>query len=475
MAADRSQYRILDKDLGRLSSAEHARIASGQRVLRLGIALIFLAAMAIFAATALAGQPAMGLMAGSIAVALYLALSIGANDVSNALAPAVGAGAIRLGVGLALVAVVEVLGAAIAGAPVTRTLMGGLIGNAYHMGGPTANMMLAALAGAATCIAVATWLDAPVSTTHSVVGAISGAGIAIYGFEAVKWAALGKVAFGWVISPMISAALAALLLSSMHKRILDKDDPVAAGRVWLTLLMGITTAVLALLGGFAYGSPDWLLVAGIGGAAALIAASYTHASLGRQIARGDKGDGVALKHLLGLPLIITALIMGFGHGANSSAKVAAPLTTIMGGIQDGTSALIAPSVVLLLAGLGIAMGILLFGGALVQMVGTRITQLNPARGLCVTLAAALTVLGFSVFGMPVSTTHILVGGVFGVGIWREMRDRRKAKQRAPLPNEEVTRRQLVRWAYVRRILGAWLVTVPINALVAGVLASLIGP
>ncbi|SMO38520.1 inorganic phosphate transporter [Paracoccus laeviglucosivorans] len=471
------QYRILDKDLGRLSNAEHARVVSGQPVLRLGIALVFMAVMAIFASATVAGQPATGLMAASIAVALYLALSIGANDVANSLSPAVGAGAIGLVAGLCLVAVVEVAGALLASGPVARTLMQGLIGNAYHTGGPTANLMLAALAGAATCISIATWLNAPISTTHSIVGAIAGAGVAVYGLTSVNWPALAFVAMGWVASPIVSALLAAGLLSSMHRNILDKDDPITAGRSWLTLMIGATTAILALFGGLAYGKPNWALVALTGLGAALLAAGYTYHRLGQQIAQGEKGDsdGIALKHLLGLPLIVTAVIMGFGHGANSSAKVAAPLTTILTSIDGDGPLLLSPLVVLGLAGLGIAMGVILFGGRLVQMVGTRITQLNPARGFCVTLAAALTVLAFSMLGLPVSTTHISVGGVFGVGLYRELRDRRKAKKRAPLPEEEVERRQLVRWSYVRRILGAWLVTVPVNAVVAGLLASLIGP
>ena len=207
------EFRILDKDLGRISRAEHAALASARPVLRIGLALVF-AAMAALAATALAGQPALGIMAAAIAAAIYLALSIGANDVSNALAPAVGAGAISLGAGLVLVALMEVLGATLAGGAVTRTLTEGLLGSALGPGTPTAPMMMAALVAAASWISLATRLNAPVSTTHSVVGAIAGAGLASLGPDAVNWPALALIALGWVASPIISGLLAAMRVKS---------------------------------------------------------------------------------------------------------------------------------------------------------------------------------------------------------------------------------------------------------------------
>lgn len=478
MPAKDPQYRILDKDLGRLSNAEHARVASAQPLLRLGIALIFIVALTTVATTVLSSQPNWGMMAAAVAIAIYLALTIGSNDLANSLSPAVGAGAITLVKGLMLITVVEVLGAVVGGGPVTRTLTQDLIGDGYATGEETAHMMLAALTGAATCIGIATWLNAPVSTTHSVVGAIAGAGIATIGLGAVHWPAMAMVALGWVLSPVVSGLLAAGLLASMHRSMLDKRNPIRAGRVWLTLVMAVTAALLVVIGAIAWGQPHWWVVAALGLGAALAVAAYTYHLLGRKIARGERGDrdGIALKSLLGLPLIIAALIMGFGHGANSSAKIAGPLMVVLNslGPRDGAGPAHLPlDVVLLFTGIGIAVGMILFGGRLVQMVGARITQLNHARALCITLASAMTVLFFSLLGLPVSTTHITVGGVFGVGVYRELRDRRKTKTRAPLPSEEIERRQFVRWSYVRRILGAWIVTVPTNAAVAAVLALLI--
>lgn len=470
MRNDHREYRVLDKDLGRVSNAEHAAMASARPRLRIGMALFFIVLVAEIVATALAGQPALGIMAASVAVAVYLALSIGANDVANALAPAVGAGAIAMTTGLCLVAVMEVLGAVIAGGAVTRTLAEGLVGGTLGHAAPTAPMMLAALLAAASLISLATWLDAPISTTHAVVGAITGAGMATYGMASVNWAALAKIATGWVISPMISGALAAVLLASLHRHVLDKDDPLPGGRIWLTAIVAVSLGAMCAVAGIAYGGLGWGTIIALALLTTALGAIYAHTRLGLQIADGIS-HGKALKRLLGLPLTVAALVMGFAHGANDTSNIAAPLSIVLKSI--GSGGLLSPTVVLALCGLGIGAGILLFGGRLVHMVGSNITRLNPARALCVTLAAGMTVLGFSSFGLPVSTTHIAVGGVFGVGFYREWRDRQKSKSRAPLPDEEIRRRHLVRRSYVRAILGAWLITVPANAALAALLALIL--
>lgn len=466
-------YRILDKDLARITNAERAAQASSRPLLRLGLAMVLVATLAEFAATALAGQPALGVMAAAVAVAIYLALSIGANDVANALGPAVGAGAIGLGAGLVTVAAMDVLGAVVAGEAVTRTLTAGLVGNKLGDGMPTAEMMLAALVAAASWISVATWLDAPVSTTHSVVGAIAGAGIATLGWDSVHWPALARIALGWVVSPLVAGGLAAALLASLHRHVLDRDDPIPGGRNWLTALVAAAAGVLALTTGLALQGPGLPAVLAASLAAAGAGALWARLMLARQI-RLHTPEGVALKHLLGPPLVVAALALGFGHGANDTSNVAAPLSIILGRIGASPGPLLGPQVVLLLSGLGIAAGIVLFGGRLVRMVGGRITRLNPARALCVSMATAMTVLGFSMLGLPVSTTHLAVGGVFGVGFWREWRDRRRHRHATPLPAEEIRRRRLVRRSHLRTILTAWLITVPLNAAIAAALVLALG-
>lgn len=468
MARYSREYRTLDKDLRRLDNSERAMLQSGRPVFRLGLALIFVALAAYGATAIFAGQPALGIVAAAMAVAAWLALSIGANDVSNSLSPAVGAGAISMTTGLLLVAAMEVLGAVIAGGSVTQTLTEGLVGDALGQGEATARMMLTALLAAGGWITLATWLDAPVSTTHSVVGAIAGAGLASFGPGAVNWPELGLIAVGWVISPLISGALAALLLAALRNRVIDREDRVAAGRVWLPIMVALTTALLGSVAAVAWHglSPGVVLGCGLvaGGAGWL----YARLRLYREIA-ANRGDQLALKTLLGLPLVTAAAVMGFAHGANDTSNVAAPLGIILNSLPTQAAVLPQGRLVLLLGGMGIALGVLLFGRRLVRMVGSKITRLNAARSLCVSLATAATVLGFSAAGLPVSTTHIAVGGVFGIGFYREWRDRRLAAARPALPDEERRRRHLVRRTYMRMILGAWLITVPAAAALAAAL------
>ncbi|KGJ04486.1 inorganic phosphate transporter, PiT family [Paracoccus halophilus] len=461
------EFRTLDKDLSRVTNAEHAIMQSARPLLRLGIALIFMVAASVTAASLFAGPSSISVVAAGMAVAAYLALSIGANDVANSLGPAVGAGAIGMTTGLLMVAVMEVCGAVIAGNAITATLTEGLVGNTLGQGEATARMMLVALLAAGTWISFATWMNAPVSTTHSVVGAIAGAGLATFGTDAVNWPVLAKIAIGWVASPFIAGLIAAALLALLRNRVLRREDRTEAGRLWLPVLVALSFGLLGAVGALATHGLGPAAVVGIALAAALPGWAYARIRIDRQI-RAEKSAPLAMKELLALPLATAAIVMGFAHGANDTANIAAPLTIILEGneMQAGT---VRDALVLLVAGLGIALGIVLFGRRLVHMVGSRITRLNPGRALCVSLTTAITVLGFSSLGLPVSTTHIAVGGVFGIGFYREWRDRQHPKSRAPLPYEERRRRRLVRRSHVRTILGAWLITVPASAILAATL------
>lgn len=461
-------YHTLDKDLSRVTNTQWATMRAGQPVFRLGIALIFMS-LAGYAATAIfAGQPALGVVAAAMAVSAWLGLSIGGNDVSNALSPAVGAGALSMTTGLWLVAIMEVLGAVIAGGAVTQTLTEGLVGDALGHGEPTALMMLTALLAAGSWITLATWLDAPVSTTHSVVGAIAGAGLASFGPSAVNWPELGTIAIGWVVSPLISGTLAAVFLATLRNRVLEREDRVAAGRVWLPVMVAATGGMLASVAGVAWHglAPSTIVAMGVTGAGC--GWIYARLRMDHDIA-ATGGARLAVKQLLGVPLATAAVVMGFAHGSNDTSNVAAPLSIILDSLPMQSQLVPQGRLVLLLGGVGIALGVLLFGRRLVHMVGSKITRLNAARALCISLATSTTVLGFSAAGLPVSTTHIAVGGVFGIGFYREWRDRRLTAAGPALPDEERRRRRLVRRSYMRMILGAWLITVPAAAALAAAL------
>jgi len=468
MRREPREYRTLDKDLSRVTNTERAVLHSARPLLRLGLALIFIAAASYVGTGFFAGQPAIGILAAGMAVAAYLALSIGGNDVANALGPAVGAGAIGMTAGLLSVAAMEVLGAVIAGSAVTATLTEGLVGSTLGAGEATARMMLAALLAAGSWISLATWLGAPVSTTHSVVGAIAGAGMASFGLGAVNWPAMAMIAFGWIVSPLVSGLAAAGLMALLRGLVLDRADRVAAARIWMPVIVGLASAMLAGVVELAWQGSGLAANAVLVLACGTLGWVYTRRRIDR-LSRGGGGGRLAMKQLLAVPLVAAALVMGFAHGANDTSNVAAPLTIILDSLSAGGDNALRGRLVLLLGGLGIALGVLLFGRRLVHMVGSRITRLNASRALCVSLATAATVLGASLLGLPVSTTHVAVGGVFGIGFYREWRDRRLAAGHAPLPAEERRRRHLVRRSYMRMILGAWLITVPVAATLAAAL------
>ncbi|WP_299358111.1 anion permease [uncultured Paracoccus sp.] len=470
--------RTLDKDLGRLSAAERAGLHSTRPLLRLGAAVLFVAAMAMLGTAALSGQATLATAAAGVALAAYLALAIGANDVTNSLAPAVGAGAIRAGLGLSLVALAEIAGAVLAGDRVSTTLSLGIVDPALMLAGhAAAPVMLAALLAAALWISLATWAGAPVSTTHSVVGGIAGAGLATFGAQAVNWSGIALIAGGWVVSPAVAGLVAALLLAVLRQRVDLAPDRHRAARRWLPGLVGLMAALIVLYVGAGLMGQNLRMLLPVVAAATGLAAFAARRTLDRQ--GPDPATGRArLDRLFGIPLVLAALLMGFAHGANDASNVTAPLWLILQAASPAARAAsgagvvaVQPGWVTLVAGAGLALGAVLFGRRLVDMVGSKITRLNPVRAFCVSLATAIVVLAASWLGLPVSTTHVAVGGVFGVGFYREWEDMRRQRRRKQLPPEEVHRRTLVRRVHVRRILFAWAITLPVAAALAALFAA----
>lgn len=471
-----AEFRFLDKDLDRIANAESAGLHSARPVFRLGLALTFAAIVAVLGSVA-GNAAASGLLIAGVLVAAFLALSIGANDVANALGPPVGAGAISMGAGLVLVAMAEVAGAMLAGGRVTETLSTGILpAELMLQGTEPATVMLAAMLAAAIWIAMATWAGAPVSTTHAVVGGIAGAGLAVFGPDALNWRGLAGIATGWIASPLVAGATGAALLAVLRRLIYRVSDRRGAAMRWLPWVVGLISTVLTVnalsLGGA--GAPVVLAATLAIAAASVLAARIRMAG---ELAAGHPG-GQMLDRLRGPPLVLGAILMGFSHGSNDVANIVAPLAVLGGATGVWPEA--APTSIRLLAlgGIGIALGALLFGRRLVHMVGSRITRLNTARALCVSLATSLTVLAATRLGMPVSTTYVAVGGVFGVGFYREWEERRfrsaKTRSRKPLPPEELHRRRLVRRAAVLRTLAAWVVTLPAAGGLAAAIALMIG-
>jgi PiT family inorganic phosphate transporter len=463
-----TDFRILDKDLDRISNAEIAQLQAARPVLAIGAALIFIAAVVLLTLGAYGGRPDLAMIAAAMAVAAYLALSIGSNDVANALGPAVGAGAVPLVTGLIIVGLAEVLGALLAGGAVSDRISGGIIHASAETGGAldgADQVMLSALLGAAIWISFASWRGLPVSTTHSIVGAIGGAGLLAFGPGAMVWSGVASIALGWVAAPLVAAAIAAGLLALIRAKVNDAADRIIAARLWLPGLIAGLAGLFSLYLGLLLLRLPFLAVAL---ATAAITAGVHYWATSRLEGHGPAAgqEKQVLKQLFSLPLLCSAALMGFAHGANDAANVAGPLTVILDGARLTGEADDLPVVALLAAGAGIALGMVLFGGKLVQMVGSGITRLNPVRAFCISSGTAITVLAASLAGLPVSTTHIAVGAVFGVGFFREWHDRRRRKNREALPAAEVRRRVLVRRSHLTSIIAAWLVTVPAAALLA---------
>lgn len=483
---DPRHLETLDRDLARYSNLELATSFASRPLIGLGISLVFVL-LAGIAAMLFFGQSNNSLIV-IIAACLgaYMALNIGANDVANNMGPAVGANALTMGGAIAIAVVFESAGALIAGGDVVSTIAKGIIAP-ESMG--TASVfiwaMMAALLSAALWVNLATWVGAPVSTTHSVVGGVMGAGIAAAGFAAVNWPTMGAIAASWIISPVLGGVIAALFLWLIKSRIIYQDDKIAAARKWVPILVGIMAGTfasyLALKGLKKIIKVDMPTALMIGAIIGVLVWVVMIPAIRKQ-SEGLENRNKSLKILFGIPLIVSAALLSFAHGANDVANAVGPLAAIVQASQSGSfiDAVSIPLWVMVIGALGISFGLFLFGPKLIRMVGGQITKLNPMRAYCVALSAAITVIVASWLGLPVSSTHIAVGGVFGVGFFREWdAERRIHKARLKMPErvyyapEERRRRKLVRRSHFMTIIAAWIITVPAAAMLSAIIFILI--
>jgi PiT family inorganic phosphate transporter len=496
----------LDKDLDRLSLIESATQFVLVKGAAPGLAFLFVIVSAIFAAMFLIGRADSLVIVLASAIAAYMAMNIGANDVTNNVGAAVGGKAISMAGALAIAAFAEIAGAMIAGNHVVDTIRSGiLVPDAGISAEQTIVIMLAASVSASIWINLATWLNAPVSTTHSIVGGIMGAGAAVTGMAAVNWGILGEIAISWVASPFMGGLVAALFLWLIKETIIYREQKVEAAQFWVPVLLAMMTAafmtyLLLTSTPATAGFRAWQLVlAGV----FLGAISYVgFRDLVARQARELENRNQSLKILFRAPLIFAAALLSFAHGANDLANAIGPLSAIFeasrnsGVAAPGTT----PFWIMAIGAFGISTGLLLFGPRLIRVVGSQITRLNPLRAYCVSMSAAVNVIIASELGMPVSSTHIAVGSVFGVGLFREWYTANSARRRAYIERrrneetgetqEETKARQddgddddqvvrqyrfLVRRSYLMSILAAWAVTVPASGLLAALLSLLIAP
>ncbi|MEH6834660.1 MULTISPECIES: inorganic phosphate transporter [Falsihalocynthiibacter] len=474
-----NQWQTLDKDLNRISQLESATAYVSRPLVAPGIALAFIALTIITAAIFFDATSSNFVVIAAAGFGAYMAINIGANDVANNMGPAVGANALTLGSAIVIAAFFESAGALIAGGDVVSTISKGIIDPASFTDTKVFIWaMMAALISSALWVNLATFVGAPVSTTHSVVGGVMGAGIAAAGFSVVNWPTMGTIAASWVISPVLGGAIAAACLAFIKAKIIYQDDKIAAARKWVPVLMGVMAAAfsayLALKGlkkiieidiGMAL-----LIGAGIGAVVYVVSAPLI-----KRQSEGLENRNKSLKALFAAPLVISAAMLSFAHGANDVANAVGPLAAIVHAAEFGdfSSKVEIPLWVMVIGALGISFGLVLFGPKLIRMVGSQITKLNPMRAYCVALSAAVTVIIASWLGLPVSSTHIAIGGIFGVGFYREWStERRLAKSRetrAPekrIAVEERRRRKLVRRSHFMTIIAAWVITVPAAAIMS---------
>jgi PiT family inorganic phosphate transporter len=467
--------KTLDKDLRRISLMEQALAYSARPLISIGLALVFVVLAGLSAMAFMGAQPgALAVIAASV-IGAYMAMNIGANDVANNMGPAVGAKAVTLGGAIVIAAVCETAGALLAGGEVVGTVSRGII-LPESVAAPQIFVwaMMAALLAGALWINLATWLGAPVSTTHSIVGGVMGAGIAAAGFAAVNWSVMGRIAASWVISPVLGGVIAALTLALIHNRIIYREDRIAAARVWVPILIGAMGGVFATylaLKGLSKVVKFSLAESSMIGVAVAVPLILVMRPVIRRQSQGLANRPKSLKTLFSIPLVLSAALLSFAHGANDVANAVGPLAAIVHAVQEGggSDRVTIPVWVMLIGGVGLSVGLLLFGPKLINLVGSEITRLNAMRAFCVALSAAVVVIVASWLGLPVSSTHIAIGGIFGVGFYREWYHEQVLKENremSALPVEERTRRKVVRRAHLLTIVAAWIITVPATALLS---------
>jgi Phosphate/sulphate permeases len=479
----------LDTDLQRISGIDAVTRELSRKFAAPALAVAFLLSMAVWAAFSTALQAPLIEIPIAAAMAGYMAINIGANDVANNMGPVVGARALSMAGALAVAAVFEASGALLAGEKVVQTIARDLLASAPVDSADFIRAMLAALLAGAAWVNLATYIRAPVSTTHAIVGGVVGAGIAAGGLGLVSWPVIATIAVTWIVSPIMGGCFAALFLYISRRTVTERLDKLAAARVWVPIFVAAMTGTFALyfvteaIGG-QWPAPFWLIVC-IGPASALVGWVVAMPWIRSQSLRlENRKKQVAT--LFRLPLIVSAAFFSFGHGANDVANAVGPLAAIVATLGRESASELGPLPfwVLAIGAFGIALGLALFGPRLVRTVGDQITRLNEIRASCAALASAITVLLASALGLPVSSTHVAVGALFGLGFLREALSRRDMRWSAVPQNSryvdpsrlndtpeaalagarELDRRRLVRRRHVYSILAAWVVTLPAAAI-----------
>lgn len=511
-------------DLKSINKIEESTGFSRNETLRMSIVLLFMIGIMLFTHFNIPDVPSRILLIVAAMIGGYMALNIGANDVANNVGPAVGSQALTLVGAIVIAGIFEAAGALLAGGEVVSTIKKGIIDpSVIKDSGVFIWLMMAALLAGAIWLNIATAVGAPVSTTHSIVGGVMGAGIAAGGWGIVNWDKMMAIASSWVISPVLGGIIAAGFLYLIKHSITYKNDKITAAKRIVPLLLSLMawtfSTYLIMKGLKKIWKVDILMAVGMGFVIA-VAVFFIIKPLITKAADKLENDKAAINNLFTVPLIFAAALLSFAHGANDVANAIGPLAAINDAITSGGIASKAsiPLWIMMVGAIGIVLGLALFGPKLIRTVGSEITELNKMRAFSVAMAASITVIIASQLGLPVSSTHIAVGGIFGVGFLREylkksydrmvdeiiahhdgkdhdvieafleefqkasvnqkreMLQVLKAKQteahfskREKKSLKKVYRKELVKRSALLKIAAAWLITVPTSATLAAII------
>ena len=388
----------------------------------------------------------------------FMAWGVGANDVANAMGTSVGSKAITIKQAFIIAAIFEFAGAYLAGGEVTKTIRKGMIDSQVLAGSPELVVygMLAALLAAGIWLMIASRAGWPVSTTHSIVGAIVGFAAVGIGMDAVQWGKVGTIVLSWIISPALAGIIAYWLFVSVQRFILDTPNPLENAKRYVPVyifLVGFVIALVTLFKGLKHvglklSMGESYLIGALIGLVVMVIGIVFIRRLKFDPAADSDFHFANVEKVFGVLMIFTACAMAFAHGSNDVANAVGPLAAVVGIAETGMVAqkTVMPSWILLLGGAGIVIGLITYGHKVIATVGTGITELTPSRGFAATLAAATTVVIASGTGLPISTTHTLVGAVLGVGLARGI--------------------AALNLNVVRTIFLSWIVTLPAGAILA---------
>jgi PiT family inorganic phosphate transporter len=388
----------------------------------------------------------------------FMAWGVGANDVANAMGTSVGSKAVTIKQAFIIAAVFEFAGAFLAGGEVTKTIRKGMIDSQVLAGSPELVVygMLASLLAAGIWLMVASRAGWPVSTTHSIVGAIVGFAAVGIGMEAVQWGKIGTIVMSWIISPALAGVIAYWLFVSVQRFILDTPNPLVSAKRYVPIyifLVGFVIAMVTMTKGLKHvglklSAFENYTIAALIGLAVMVMGVFLIRRLRFDPAADSDFHFANVERVFGVLMIFTACAMAFAHGSNDVANAVGPLAAVVSIAETGMVAAdsMMPGWILLLGGAGIVIGLMTYGHKVIATVGTGITELTPSRGFAATLGAATTVVLASGTGLPISTTHTLVGGVLGVGLARGI--------------------AALNLNVVRTIFLSWIVTLPAGAILA---------